>query len=241
MNPLLNPAPLHLAIDTWVFDLDNTLYPAAHSLFPQIDVRIRGYIANLLDLSLDKAYALQKQYYRDYGTTLRGLMTEHGIDPLDFLRFVHDIDHSVLTPIPRLNEALAALPGRKLVFTNGSQDHAEHVLDRLGIAGHFNGIFDIVAADFIPKPQLQPFQMLGEKFKVDFIRSAMVEDLERNLVPAAQLGMTTIWFKQDEHPDEKFLHKTPDNLPHVHHITDDLVVWLEQVVDSKPLLKPSCT
>ena len=238
----MNDLPLRLepAIDTWVFDLDNTLYPASHSLFPQIDTRIRGYIANHLNLSLDDAYRLQKQYYREYGTTLRGLMNLHGTDPHDFLSFVHRIDHSVLHPSPRLDAALAALPGRKLIFTNGTTDHAQRVLERLGIARHFEAIFDIVAAEFIPKPEVQPYRTLAERFGVHLPTAAMVEDLERNLVPAAQLGMTTVWVKQDDHPDHQFI-VTPTSQPaHVHYATVDLIHWLEQVVDTAPPHQPSC-
>ena len=227
-------------IETWVFDLDNTLYPAEHSLFPQIDKRIRAYISDHLGLSLDEAYRLQKHYYREYGTTLRGLMSVHGTDPNEFLLYVHDIDHSVLAPSPRLDAALGTLPGRKLVFTNGSRAHAERVLERLGVSTHFFAIFDIVDADFIPKPEVPPYQMLGKRFDVRFEHAAMIEDLERNLVPAANLGMTTVWIKQEEHPDKKFLDTPPQNPSHVHHITGDLIQWLEQTVDSDPQLKPSC-
>jgi len=120
------------ALETWVFDLDNTLYPASSSLFPQIDIRMRTFIAERLKLSLDEAFVLQKRYYREFGTTLRGLMTVHGMEPADFLAYVHDIDHTVLDVAPQLDQALAALPGRKLIFTNGSHRHAEKVLARLG-------------------------------------------------------------------------------------------------------------
>jgi len=235
-----SPPLMPSQIETWVFDLDNTLYPAAHSLFPQIDTRIRAYIANHLSLDLDEAYRLQKHYYREYGTTLRGLMSLHDVNPHEFLLYVHDIDHSVLDPSPRLGAALMALPGRKLVFTNGSTAHAEQVLKRLDISEHFEGIFDIVDADFIPKPDMRPYQMLGQRFDVRFNHAAMIEDLERNLVPAASLGMATVWIKQDEHPDRKFLDTPSQNPSHVHHITGDLILWLEQMVDSDPRLKPSC-
>ncbi len=237
----LIPPHMPSQIETWVFDLDNTLYPAAHSLFPQIDTRIRAYIANHLDMELDEAYRLQKHYYREYGTTLRGLMSVHDVNPHDFLSYVHDIDHSVLDPSPRLSAALGALPGRKLIFTNGSHEHAERVLARLDIAQHFQAIFDIVDADFIPKPDIRPYQMLGTRFDVQFNHAAMVEDLERNLQPAADLGMATVWIKQDEHPDRNFVEAPPQNSSHIHHITGDLIVWLEQMVDSDPRLKPSCT
>ena len=237
---MISPPLIASSVDTWVFDLDNTLYPAVHSLFPQIDERIRCYIARHLDLDQDAAYRLQKTYYREYGTTLRGLMSVHGTDPNDFLDFVHDIDHSVLQPDPRLSAAIASLPGRKLIFTNGSYQHAVRVMERLDVTRHFEDIFDIVAADFIPKPQMQPYEKLATRFNITLNKSVMIEDLERNLVPAAQLGMTTVWFKQEEHPDLHVLGVTPANPPHVHHITEDLIQWLEQVVDSDPSLKPSC-
>ena len=158
----------------WVFDLDNTLYPASCALFPSIDVRMKAFIAQALKIDSEEAFRLQKQYYRDYGTTLRGLMTCHGIDPDAFLSYVHDIDHSVLRPDPRLDAALAALPGRKLIFTNGSEKHAVNVMDRLGISRHFQAIFDIKAADYIPKPQSQAYDVLIRRYDVDPKQAAMV-------------------------------------------------------------------
>ncbi len=212
-------------IAVWVFDLDNTLYPAASSLFPQIDRRMRAFIADRLDLDLDSAFRLQKDYYRTYGTTLRGLMENHGTDPGDFLAYVHDIDHGVLAPWPALDAALSGLPGRKLIHTNGSGEHAARVLERLGIARHFEAIFDIVAAAYVPKPQPEPYRRMVERYGIAPRTAAMVEDLQRNLAPAALMGMTTVWVRQDDHPD------TPDvasDLSHVHHITDDLPSWLAQ-------------
>ena len=238
----MNTPALRLArpVDTWIFDLDNTLYPAIHSLFPQIDVRIRAYIASQLDVDLDSAYRLQKQYYRDYGTSLRGLMTKHGTDPHDFLAYVHDIDHSVLAADPRLDNALTALPGKKLIFTNGTRHHAEKVMDQLGVSRHFHGIFDIIDADFVPKPEIAPYRQLAQRFRLDFTRAVMIEDLERNLAPAHQLGMTTLWFRQEQHPDRPHLDDPPETVAHVDHITHDLVHWLEQVVDLPPSQPPSC-
>ena len=215
-------------VETWVFDLDNTLYPASCSLFPQIDVRMRHFIAERLGLGLDQAFALQKSYYRQFGTTLRGLMLMHGIEPEAFLAYVHDIDHSVLEAAPRLDAALAGLAGRKLIFTNGSQPHAVAVLERLGIARHFEGIFDIVASRFVPKPQPEGYDALIRRFAFDPRRAAMVEDIHRNLAPAAQLGMTTVWVRQDDHPDFKVVIQDDDDLSHVDHVIDDLPHWLEQ-------------
>lgn len=219
-------------VESWVFDLDNTLYPASSSLFPQIDVRMRQFIAERLKLSLDDAYVLQKRYYREYGTTLRGLMLVHGLEPDAFLDYVHDIDHTVLDVAPALDAVLARLPGRKLIFTNGSERHAVNVMDRLGIARHFDGIFDIAAATFIPKPQPECYAALVKRFGIKAERSAMVEDIHRNLAPAAAMGMTTVWVRQDGHPDFPILGQA-DDLSHVHHITDDLVEWLEGVAPAQ--------
>lgn len=222
------PCPLH-RVETWVFDLDNTLYPATASLFPQIDVRMRRFIADRLHLPMDEAFALQKRYYREFGTTLRGLMLVHGMEPSDFLDYVHDIDHSVLGPAPALGAALAGIEGRKLIFTNGSERHAEKVLGRLGIADQFSGIFDIVAARYVPKPQPECYRDMVRRFAFDPRRAAMVEDLHRNLKPAAAIGMATVWLRQDDHPDAKVVMQDDDDLSHVHHVVDDLTVWLQRL------------
>lgn len=224
------PAPRRLdRIDTWVFDLDNTLYPAASSLFPQIDVRMRRFIAERLGLPLDEAFALQKRYYREFGTTLRGLMLVHGLEPAAFLDYVHDIDHSVLDAAPRLDAALAALPGRKLIFTNGTETHAAKVLDRLGVARHFEVVFDIAAAAFVPKPDPECYATMVARHRLDARASAMVEDIHRNLAPAAAIGMTTVWVRQADHPDEAVIRQNESDLGHVHFVTDDLEAWLEEV------------
>ena len=213
-------------VNTWVFDLDNTLYPASSSLFPQIDLRMRRFIADRLGLDLEAAFRLQKQYYRQFGTTLRGLMLVHGIEPAAFLDYVHDIDHSVLAAAPALDAALAALPGRKVIFTNGSEGHAVKVLDRLGIARHFEGIFDIVAAGHVPKPQPETYDVMVGRHGIDPRAAAMVEDIHRNLVPACAIGMTTVWVNEADHPDATVAAQDTTDLSHVHHVTDDLVALL---------------
>ena len=213
------------AAEAWVFDLDNTLYPASTNLFAEIDVRMRGFIADLLNLDLDEARRLQKQYFREYGTTLRGLMNSHGVDPDPFLEYVHDIDLQPLEPSPALEAALARLDGRKIVFTNATAAHAERVMERLGVRRHFEAIFDIADADFIPKPAPAVYDRLVETYGLDPQKTVMVEDIARNLTPAARLGMTTVWVRTDSRWGAD---GAEDG--HVHHVTDDLVSWLQGVV-----------
>ena len=219
-------------VDHWVFDLDNTLYPARCNLFAQVDVRITDFIARALGLDPVTARAKQKQYYLEHGTSLRGMMIHHGMDPADFLDYVHDIDVTPVPPSPLLAASLRALPGRKLVFTNGSVRHAENVLARLGVADQFDGIFDIVAADYVPKPDPAPYAVMARRFGVEPSRAAMVEDLHRNLGPAAAMGMTTVWVRTDSEfsrPDLKpgEVKPQPDHPgPHVHHVIDEVEGWL---------------
>jgi putative hydrolase of the HAD superfamily len=179
-------------VDAWIFDLDNTLYPAETDLFAQIDVRIRDYLARVIGIPEAEAGRVQKDYYRRFGTTLRGLMELHQVDPDDFLAYVHDIDRSVVTSDPRLDAALAALPGRKFVFTNGSVRHAEATLAALGIADRFAGLFDIKAAGFVPKPRPEAYAAFCAATGVVADRAAMFEDLSRNLGVPNGLGMRTV-------------------------------------------------
>ncbi len=212
-------------MQTWVFDLDNTLYPAASDLFPQVSQRMRRFIAERFELSDDDAHALQKDYFRTYGTTLRGLMTRHNQDPTEFLDYVHAIDVSVIPENPALNTALAALTGRKVIFTNASVIHAERVLAQLGIAHHFDGIFDIAAALYRPKPTPEIYDTMLARFGADATRSVMVEDIAKNLIPAERLGMTTVWVRTATPYGE--LEAEGD---HIHHVADELTVWLKTVV-----------
>ncbi len=219
-------------IDVWVFDLDNTLYPPSCNLFAQVDQRMGAFISDLLNLDHAEARQIQKSYYRDYGTTLHGLMLEHGIDPKHFLDFVHDIDHTRIEPDGGLAEAIEALPGRKLIFTNGSRSHAEKVASRIGILELFEGVFDIVAADYVPKPQRAAYQAFVKEFEIEPERSAMFEDLSRNLAIPAELGMSTILvIPQDgDHPDAEENWNRPNDIgDHVHHITEDLTAFLGDI------------
>jgi putative hydrolase of the HAD superfamily len=219
-------------VDSWVFDLDNTLYPPSCNLFAQIDVKMRAFIGDLLSVDPDEAYRLQKAYYRDHGTTLAGLMALHQVEPKRFLDFVHNIDVSVVPPNPKLASALEHLPGRRLVFTNGTVAHATRVLNRIGIHDHVEDIFDIVHADFIPKPKLETFERFLRNHDVDPKRAAMFEDLDRNLAPAHTLGMTTVLVRSaDGHADPAVQSwgEAPPDAPHVHYRTDDLARFLSTI------------
>ena len=226
-----NPATLRALreADSWIFDLDNTLYPAACRLFSEVGDRIRAYVATALGLTHDDAHNLQKQYLLEYGTTLRGMMSVHGTDPSDYLDYVHDINLAPVQPDPTLNAALERLPGRKMIFTNADTNHAERVLNRLGITHHFEAIFDVVAGGYLPKPAPAVYDAMVRQFNITPSRSVMVEDMARNLIPAAALGMTTVWIRTDLnwHGDVD-----GDLGNHVHHITDDLTSWLSDVVDA---------
>jgi putative hydrolase of the HAD superfamily len=223
-------------VDTWVFDLDNTLYPRHLNLWQQVDERIREYVANFLDVGREEAFRVQKDYYRRYGTTMRGLMTEHGLNPDDFLDFVHEIDHSPLEPNPVLGAAIEALPGRKLILTNGTRKHADAVTRRLAIDHHFEGVFDIVAAELEPKPSPQTYDRFLEAHGVDPSSAAMFEDLARNLAVPHALGMTTVLVVPHGTREvfrESWEMEGPGE-PHVDHVTDDLAKFLEQIAPGSP-------
>jgi putative hydrolase of the HAD superfamily len=208
-------------IETWVFDLDNTLYPASCRLFDQVQQRMNEYICERLSVSPDQAAELRRSYFREHGTTLNGLMKVDNIDPHDFLAFVHDIDLACVPPDPALLAALERLRGRKIVHTNGSVRHAERLLDHLGFSGSFSGIVDIVAADFEPKPALAGYRLLLRRHAVAPETALMVEDIARNLAPAAELGMTTAWLRTGV--DWAIAESDAD---YIHHVVDDLAGFL---------------
>jgi len=179
-------------VTEWVFDLDNTLYPHHINLFSQIDRNMTAYVAELLQMEPEEARVLQKRYYHEHGTTLQGLMIHYGIDPNDFLEKAHAIDYSALLPDPELGEAIKALPGRKFILTNGSVKHAEAAAGALGILDHFEDIFDIVAAGYLPKPAGQTYEKFAALKQLDTKRAAMFEDLPRNLTAPKAMGMKTV-------------------------------------------------
>jgi putative hydrolase of the HAD superfamily len=218
-------------IDTWVFDLDNTLYPHHVDLWHQVDARIGEFVSAWLKISADEARRIQKDYYRRYGTTMRGMMTEHGVHADDYLAYVHQIDHSPLQPNPAMGAAIAELPGRKLILTNGSTEHADKVLERLGIGAHFEAVFDIIAAELEPKPAPQTYQKFLKAHGVNPLRSAMFEDLARNLVVPHQLGMTTVLVVPDGSKEvvREDWELEGREAEHVDHVTDDLTGFLERL------------
>ncbi len=230
-NPTVSPKSLD-HVDVWVFDLDNTLYSPQSRLFDQIDQRIAEYVARLLKVDVAAARAIQKDYFHRHGTSLRGLMIEHAIDPADYLDYVHDIDVSVLSPDPALDQALAKLPGRKLIFTNGSSAHSQRVTDRLGISHHFEAVFDIAAAIYVPKPDAACYARFLDQHRIDPQRCVMFEDTPRNLGPAAHLGMSTVLVRVPADTALSWQTPAPGESwkDFVHHETDDLASFLAESI-----------
>jgi putative hydrolase of the HAD superfamily len=185
------PADLrHIAV--WLFDLDNTLYPVGNAFMAAIETKMTAFVARELSLAWDDAWGLQKRYLHEHGTTLAGLMANHGVDPERYLDEVHDVSLDALKPDPALKAALRRLPGRRLVFTNGDERHAGRVLDKLDLADQFEAIFHIASADYVPKPHPATFTRMIEAHAIEPGATCFFEDSEKNLAPAARLGMTTV-------------------------------------------------
>lgn len=212
----------------WVFDLDNTLYPSTCNLFAEVDHRMGAFIAQHLAVSLAHARYLQKRYYHEYGTTLSGLIQLHKIDPHTFLEFVHDIDLTPLCEAPELAAALAALPGRRIIFTNGSRRHAERVAEKLGVLHLMEDICDIAACGFVAKPSPDAFKRMTDRHGVAPAEAAMFEDMPHNLEAAHALGMTTVLVHSDylDHPAQQQMRKWTELPEHIHHATDNLTAFL---------------
>lgn len=215
-------------IETWIFDLDDTLYPASSNLFTQVSRRMGEYISKTFELPFDQARNLQLAYYREFGTTLAGLMRIHKLPPEPFLDYVYDIDVSAVLESPQLGEAIARLPGRRVIFTNGSRRHAERIIDRLGIDKLFDGICDIAALDYTPKPEPAAYDQLLKLHAIVPSHAAMFEDLPRNLEVAHALGMTTVLVCPDkiDHPARVKIDDWQELPPHIDHITNELVAFL---------------
>jgi len=218
-------------VEAWVFDLDNTLYPADCNLFAQIDRRMGEFIATNLGVPLEEARTLRETYYYEHGTTLAGLVRLHSVSPDAFLDYVHDIDLGAVLPSLELAAALEALPGRKLIFTNGSRKHAEAVVERLGVSGQFDDICDIHALDYIyPKPTREAYERFVRAHGVAPRRAAMFDDLPHNLEPAHRLGMTTVLVDGlTEHPEHQAIAGWTELPAHIHHRTDALAPFLAAI------------
>jgi putative hydrolase of the HAD superfamily len=204
-------------VETWLFDLDNTLYPAECEFMALIEGKMTDFMERATGLPRDEARAIQKRYYHEHGTTLAGLMAHHGIEPKTFLDEVHDVSMDCLTPDSALQAAVAALPGRRLIFTNGSLGHAERVLGHLGLAELFEDVFAIETADYLPKPAMATFEKVIARHRLAPPATAFFEDSEKNLAPAALLGMTTILVGADA---------AASTADFVHHRTNDLAGFL---------------
>lgn len=216
---------------SWIFDLDNTLYPAECNLFAQVDQRMGEFISIYLDIPFAEARKLQKDYYRSYGTTLAGLMAAHGLKPDKFLDYVHDIDVSMVPKAPALGAAIGALPGRKFIFTNGSRRHAENVAGALGVLDGFDEIFDIGAADYVPKPDIAAYNAFLKAHGVRGEEASMFEDMPHNLEAPHRLGMATVLVHSSyfDHPVQREIASWETPPEHVHHMTGDLCGFLEAV------------
>jgi len=223
------PQPDFRHVETWIFDLDNTLYPASCNLFAQIDARMTEFVQRLLGLDAEDARALQKTYYREHGTTLNGLMRLHDVDADAYLAYVHDIDLSVLAPDAELCAAIARLPGRRFIFTNGCRDHAGRVLGRLDLEGLFEDVWDIRTVCYWPKPDARGYHRVLEQSGTNGARAAMFEDAARNLVPAHELGLTTVWLKNNSVWSKQGPEQPAPEPVHIHHETEDLLRFLQSI------------
>lgn len=208
-------AELFSHVETWVFDLDNTLYPPRVRLFDQIEVRMTAWVAETVGVDAAEADRLRRHYWRQYGTTLAGLMAEHGMDPEAYLVAVHDIDFSVLKPDPLLTGAIAALPGRRIVYTNGTAPYARRVLERRGLSHLFDAVYGVENAGYRPKPEAAAFDAVFALDGLTPATAAMFEDDARNLAAPHAMGLRTV-----------HVAPAPDPAPHIHHHTDDLPAFL---------------
>src|SRR3954469_11886034 len=220
--------PRFAHIRDWIFDLDNCLYPASGGLFDLIDERMAAYIQRLLDCPPEEAKRVQKAHFHEHGTTLAGLMKEHGVEPHDFLEDVHAIPLDRVQCDERLGRLLPRLPGRRFVFTNGDAPYARRVLAAIGIESHFADLHDIQASSYRPKPDPHGYELLCERFGIDPARALLADDMVQNLAPAKTLGMTTVWV---DNGSERGNHGFDDNV--VDYRVTDIGEWLQKVLGSE--------
>ena len=210
---------LNKKINTWIFDLDNTLYSADSGIFQQVHDLMGKFVSNHLNIDIEDAKIIQKNYYKQHGTTLRGMMDNHGVDPDHFLAEVHNLDYSIVGPNHKLNEALKKLQGRKIIYTNANMQHALDVLERIELSNFFDEIYDIKMANYIPKPELAPYEQMIAQFDIETKSSAMFDDIAKNLVPAKNVGFTSVWidagyenFSDDINASKKYLDYQTTNI-----------------------------
>jgi len=231
----MQPASAHASapdfrhIGVWVFDLDNTLYPADSGLFAQIETRMTLFVQRYLGLDRDEARRVQKAYYRDHGTTLGGLMHLHGLNPEDYLAFVHDIDLTGVEADARLAHAISSLPGRRFVFTNGCRHHAGRVLDRRALSHFFEDCWDIRTVSFCPKPDPNSYREVLAAVGAAPAQTAFFDDIPRNLVPAHELGCTTVLISNDSVWSKQGPDQPKVRSEHIDYETDDLCGFLEEI------------
>jgi putative hydrolase of the HAD superfamily len=212
----------------WLFDLDNTLYSGDTKVFDQVDKKMSRFISEKLNVSIEEAKKIQKNYFHEYNTTLNGMIKNHKIDADEFLKFVHDVDLSFLKEDMPLKKEITKLNGKKIIFTNGSKAHAANVTKKIGIDMLFDAVFDIVESDFIPKPSIEPYKKIIEKYKIEPQYSIFIEDIARNLKPAHELGMKTVWIKNNEPWAAKF---SDSNF--INYKTDNLAKFLKEINELK--------
>tara|TARA_B100000963_G_scaffold347947_1_gene354846 strand:- start:5427 stop:6092 length:666 start_codon:yes stop_codon:yes gene_type:complete len=215
-------------IKYWLFDLDNTLYDGATKVFEQVDKKMTKFIAEKLNISNVEAKKIQKNYFEEYNTTLNGMIKNHKIDADEFLEFVHDVDLNFLNKDENLEKEIKRLEGKKIIFTNGSRAHAQNVTRRIGIDKLFDGIFDIKDSEFIPKPSIEPYKKIVEDYKIEPQYCIFFEDIARNLKPAFEMGMKTVWIKNDEPWAAKF-----SDANFINYKTDKLAKFLKEINETK--------
>ena len=217
-------------VDTWVFDLDNTLYSADSGIFQQVSELMSKFVSKYLNIDIKEAKKIQRKYYKKHGTTLRGMMDNHGVDPDTFLNEVHQLDYSIVEPDQKLNEELDKLRGKKIIYTNANLQHVNQVLARLELTNMFDYIFDIKMADYIPKPELNPYKQFIDKFNINTSCAIMFDDIAKNLVPAKDLGFTSVWINAGYENFSDDIANSKDSLDYE---TKDLSSFLNEINTGK--------
>ena len=213
-------------VKTWIFDLDNTLYSADSGIFQQVHELMGKFVSNHLNIDIDKAKKIQKNYYKQHGTTLRGMMDNHGVDPDHFLAEVHRLDYSIVGPNKELNIELKKLEGRKIIYTNANMQHTIDVLERIELSNFFDDIYDIKMANYIPKPEMAPYEQLIKQFNIDAKSAAMFDDIAKNLVPAKKVGFTSVWIDAGY---ENFSDDIKASKSYLDHETTNITKFIENV------------